>query len=101
MQAMARGSWKPLAPSSRWWLPFLAVAAAEEGQCCPGGSPREADPSMRTHEAGPASDPCEAGRDTPGMGHDRPSILRHVLLLGRTPGRCARGVDRGVRPEWP
>ena len=33
-----------------------------------------------------------------------PVFLRfrhHVLLLGRSPGRCARGVDRSVHLEWP
>ena len=64
------------------------------------GDPHEAGPSRRPREVGPASGPHEAGRATPGAGHGRPSVRLRVLLRGRSPGHCARGVDRSVLPVW-
>src|SRR3954467_5646367 len=47
------------------------------------------------------SGPHEAGHAIPGAGHGLPSVHLHVLLHGRSPGRCAWGVDRSVLPVWP
>ena len=71
----------------------LAAAAAEGGLRCLAGDPREADPSSLPREAGLASDPREVDRATLRSFLDLPSVLRSFLLLGRSPGRCARGVD--------
>ena len=73
---------------------FLVVVAEEEALCCLAGDPHEADPSKPPREADPASGPREAGHTILGEGHGRPIVLHLFLRLGRSPDRCARGIDR-------
>src|SRR4051812_19711894 len=95
MQAIVRGSWKPLAPGPGGGPRFfLDAVAAEGGLHYLAGDPREADPSSLPHEAGLASGPREVDRATPGMGRSLPSALRSFLLLDRSPDRHGRGDDR-------
>ena len=72
------------------------MVAEEEGLRCPVGDPLEADPSKPPRKAGPASDSHEVGHATPGEGHSRPIILRHVLLLVRRATVVALGASTEV-----
>ena len=72
----------------------------EEGCVVDITDPREADPSRRPREVGPASSAPEAGRTTPDDSRGRPSVL-HLGLHNRSLDRCAWGDDQGARRGWP